>query len=54
MNRVFLELGPITIYWYSVLILSGVILGYNIIIRYCKKINFSENVIVDMLFYLVI
>lgn len=54
MDRVFLELGPITIYWYSVLILSGVILGYNIIIRYCKKINFSENVIVDMLFYLVI
>lgn len=54
MNRIFLELGPITIYWYSILILSGVILGYNIIIRYCKKINFSENVIVDMLFYLVI
>lgn len=54
MDRVFLELGPITIYWYSVLILSGVILGYNIIIRYCKKINFSENVVVDMLFYLVI
>lgn len=54
MDRVFFELGPITIYWYSVLILSGVILGYNIIIRYCKKINFSENVIVDMLFYLVI
>ena len=54
MNRVFLELGPITIYWYSVLILSGVVIGYNIIIRYCKKINFSESIIVDMLFYLVI
>lgn len=54
MNRVFLQLGPITIYWYSILILSGVIIGYNIIMNYCKRMNYSTSNIVDMLFYLVI
>lgn len=54
MNRVFITIGPLTIYWYSILILTGVILGYNIIINYCKKINFSTSVIIDMLYYLVI
>ena len=54
MNRVFIEIGPITIYWYSILIFIAVIVGYNIIINYCKKIGYKSSIIVDMLFYLVI
>lgn len=54
MNRVFITLGPITIYWYSFLILLAVILGYNIAINYSKKISYKTNDIVDMFLYLVV
>lgn len=54
MNRVFISLGPITIYWYSVLILTGVLIGYNIIVNYCQKQGYKVSAIIDMLFYLVI
>ena len=54
MNRVFIQVGPLTIYWYSVLILTGVLLGYNIIVNYCKKQGYQVSNIIDMLFYLVI
>lgn len=54
MDRVFVTIGPFTIYWYSLFILIGVLLGYNIILNYCKKINFQTNSIIDMLLYLVI
>ena len=52
MERVFIQIGPFTIYWYSMFILIGVLLGYNMIISYCKKINYKTNHIIDMLFYL--
>lgn len=54
MERVFIQLGPFTIYWYSMFILVGVLLGYNLIISYCKKINYQTTNIIDMLFYLFI
>lgn len=54
MNRVFIKIGPISIYWYSILILVAVILGYNIIINYSKKIQYKTNYIIDMILYLVI
>ena len=54
MDRVFIQLGPFTIFWYSMFILVGVLLGYNLIISYCKKINYQTTNIIDMLFYLFI
>ena len=54
MNRVFISVGGITIYWYSIMILIGVLLGYNIAVNYCKKENYKVSIIIDMLFYLVI
>lgn len=54
MNRIFISIGPFTIYWYSVLILTGVLLGYQIIIRYCKKIGYNTSNILDMILYLII
>ncbi len=54
MNRVFFSLGPITIYWYSFLIFVAVLIGYEIAIRYSKKINFQTGALIDMLLYLVI
>lgn len=54
MERVFIQLGPFTIYWYSMFILVGVLLGYNSILNYCKMINYRTTNIIDMLFYLFI
>lgn len=54
MNRVFVTIGPVTIYWYSVLILVAVLLGYHIIIKYCKKQNYRMSLITDMFLYLII
>ena len=52
MNRIFIQVGSLTIYWYSVLILSAVLIGYKIIINYCKKVNYQSSLISDMLFYI--
>ena len=39
MNRELLTIGPFTIYWYSFLIVVAVLLGYNIVVNYSKKIK---------------
>ena len=54
MNRVFVTVGPITIYWYSILILAAVLIGYYIVMQYCKKRGYSVSVIIDMFLYMVI
>lgn len=54
MNRVFVSIGPITIYWYSLLILIAVLLGYQLAIHYCKKIGYKTSSIVDMVLGIVI
>ena len=54
MNRVLVTIGPITIYWYSFLILVAVLVGYEIAIHYSRRINYHENNIVDMTLFMVI
>ena len=54
LNRLFISIGPITIYWYSVLILMAVLIGYKIVINYCKRRGYQSEQITDMLYYLVI
>ena len=54
MNKIFVSIGPLTIYWYSLLILIAVLIGCNIAIKYSRKINMPENLIMDMILGLVI
>ena len=54
MNRVFIQVGPFTIYWYSFLIVVAVLIGYNIIVNYSKKIKYKTNEIIDMVLNLVL
>ena len=54
MNRVLVQIGPITVYWYSFLILVAVIVGYQIVVSYSRKISYKTNEIMDMVLYLVI
>lgn len=54
MNRVLVQIGPVSIYWYSVIMLFAVIIGYQIVISYSKKISYKTNCFMDMVLYLVI
>lgn len=54
MNRIFVTIGPFNIYWYSLFILIAVLVGYQLVVSYCKKIGYKSGLVIDMLFYLVI
>ena len=51
LNRVFLQLGPITIYWYAVFIMSGVALGLFLAIREGKKMGINSAFFYDLVTY---
>lgn len=53
MDRVFLSLGPITIYWYSVLIVISVCIGIFFSIKIAKKNGLGRDFIMDLIFYLI-
>lgn len=51
LNRVFFQLGPITIYWYAVFIMSGVALGLFLAIREGKRVGISPEFFYDLVTY---
>lgn len=53
MNNVALELGPLTIYWYSVFILFAFIIGYCLVAKEFKKQSLSLFFLNDYFFYLI-
>ena len=54
MNRVFFSIGPITVYWYSILIMISVLIGYYFSLRESEKNGLQKKFIADLVFYLVI
>ena len=54
MDRVFLKIGSINIYWYSVLIICSIIIGYYFSKKEADKNGLSSKYIEDMLFYIII
>lgn len=54
MNSVAIKIGLIEITWYSIFILSGVIIGYILICKEAKKLNLDEKFINDSIFWGVI
>lgn len=53
MNNIFLDLGPIKIYWYSIILLIAFALGGFLAFREAKKNKISENFMTNYFFYLV-
>lgn len=51
MNRVLLELGPISIYWYSVFILIAITTGAYIFFKLGKKEGYKEEFLTNLVFY---
>ena len=53
-DPIFLSLGPISIHWYGLLIISGIIAAGAIAIKLGKYYHLSSEQILDLSFYLVI
>ena len=54
MNRVFLDLGFVKIYWYSIMILLGATLGIYLVYRELKKQGMDIKKLENMFFYTII
>ncbi|MDD6223388.1 MAG: prolipoprotein diacylglyceryl transferase [bacterium] len=54
MDRIAIDLGFIQIYWYSIFIFIGILVGTMMILKECKKQNINEDFIVNMIFYTII
>jgi len=50
-DRVFLELGPISIYWYGVIIALGAFLGLFIATREADRLGLNKDYIVDLVVF---
>lgn len=53
-ERILLDLGGIHLYWYSVLMLIGLLAGFTIARRQALRHAISEHVFIDVVFYTVI
>jgi len=53
MDRVFISIGPINIYWYSVLIVVSIIIGMYFSLKEAKKNGLTKNFLYDLIFYLI-
>lgn len=51
MNPILIELGPISIYWYSIIILLAVLTGSYIFIKTAKKKGYEDNFLSNLIFY---
>lgn len=50
MNRVALDLGFIQIYWYSIFIFLGMLIGCTVIYREAKKRNIDDDFLINLTF----
>ncbi|MFD1038850.1 prolipoprotein diacylglyceryl transferase [Virgibacillus byunsanensis] len=51
LNRVFLEIGPLSIYWYGVIIAFGAFLGLYIATREADRLGLKKDLIVDLVVF---
>ena len=54
MNRIAIDLGFIQIYWYSITMLLGVLLGGTIAYLELKRLKIDTKYFFDMIFYVII
>lgn len=53
MNSIFLDLGFIQIYWYSIVIIIGMFFGYMVILKECKRVKIDKEFISNLFFYII-
>ena len=50
-DRVFIELGPFTVYWYGVIIATGAFLGLWLATRESERLGLKKDLFVDLLVF---
>lgn len=53
LDRVFLELGPFTIYWYGIIIAFGAILGVYLATKEANRLGLQKDLIIDFIVFAV-
>lgn len=53
MDRVFISIGPINIYWYSVLIVISIIIGIYFSLKQAQINGLTKDFLYDLIFYLI-
>ncbi len=50
-DRVAFEIGPITVYWYGIIIGAGLLLGWILASKESKKLGLSSDILADFLLW---
>ncbi|WP_249871294.1 prolipoprotein diacylglyceryl transferase [Oceanobacillus saliphilus] len=53
LDRVFLELGPFTIYWYGVIIAFGALIGIYLATRETDRLGLKQDLLIDFIVFAV-
>ena len=53
MDRVFISIGKINIYWYSILIVLGILIGMYFSLKEAKKNGLTKDYLYDLIFYII-
>lgn len=51
LDRVFLSLGPITIYWYGVIIATGIFIGLYLATKEAERVGMKKDIPMDLLIW---
>ena len=54
MNPVLIDLGIVQIYWYSVIVLSAILIASAIFLKNAKKEGYKEDFLTNTIFYMII
>ncbi|MGM0878192.1 MAG: prolipoprotein diacylglyceryl transferase [Bacillota bacterium] len=50
-DRIAFEIGPITVYWYGIIIAFGVFLGLYLATKEAKRLGFNKDIIIDLIMW---
>lgn len=53
-DPILITLGPLTVHWYGVFMVTGILLAIGIALKLAERYAISKNDVIDMVFYLVI
>ncbi|MBF0706559.1 prolipoprotein diacylglyceryl transferase (plasmid) [Alkalihalobacillus hwajinpoensis] len=53
LNRIAIELGPLTVYWYGLIIASGAILGLAFVLKDARRTGIDKDLFIDLILYAV-
>ena len=51
MDNVALRIGPITIYWYSIFIVVGILLAMPMLFKEVKRQKLNKEFMINLIFY---